>query len=649
MLATSKLFKQTPKDTSNELRTYVYNMIEEDVRRGWAEKDALVNHEQLLERGEKIRTMVAKNLKMDSFLHCEMDPEITWEKDCGEYNMKGVILQSRPGVYMTTNLYIPKNAAFPAPAILFVCGHANEAKGYPEYQSVCISLVRNGFIVLAQDPISQGERPEYYINGKETVDRSVFSHSYAGGQAIINGRPLASYFLHDSVRALDYLYALPEVDKSRIGITGNSGGGTQTSLMMLYERRLAAAAPATFITAILPYMLTDAPQDDEQNVCGIGGMGFDHDDIFLAFYPRPSMILCVTQDFFPIEGTKLTAERVKKYYETGGYPDLFRIAEDDTNHWYSPPLASAALDFFCKFLKGEKPAIPCHTKVLDVRPEDTFVTPTGSIFEFKPSAATLFTQQLEEFMQFKAKRLSLPQRQAAERAKNWLTERVEFSGRGKPSVSDITCYDQAITPGLEVKYYTWMKPTGMTGNAVVFLPAERKGIVPATWLITEEGTLNLPIFMNEVYRETNTGRAVIVADFSGAGALEQKYLNRYTHKDMLGTLYKMDWDLQHMGDSLAALRVYDLLCAFLAAEKFEGIQTAGAKILTLGRACLYGGMAALLCESAISINTLLPVSYEDMSSSRFYNPYLQIGFVLPGASEYFDLPQLQSWIDGGKV
>jgi hypothetical protein len=88
-----------------------------------------------------------------------------------------------------------------------------------------------------------------------------------------------------------------------IGVTGNSRGGTQASLVRLADPRVAAAAPATFIMNRETYQRTGQPQDAEQIWPGFTGAGFDHEDILLAMAPKPVCVLAVTSDFFPIEGT----------------------------------------------------------------------------------------------------------------------------------------------------------------------------------------------------------------------------------------------------------------------------------------------------------------------------------------------------------
>jgi len=77
-----------------------------------------------------------------------LQPEITGRIDRGAYSIENLIYQSMPEFYVTSSLYLPKEREARAPAVLFVCGHAETGKAYPHYQRVCADLAANGFVVL---------------------------------------------------------------------------------------------------------------------------------------------------------------------------------------------------------------------------------------------------------------------------------------------------------------------------------------------------------------------------------------------------------------------------------------------------------------------------------------------------------------------
>ncbi len=259
------------------------------------------------------------------------------------------------GVKITTNIYKPENIKGKAPAVFFLTGHHFDGKASEEYQKVETELVRAGFIVLAMDAIGKGERFTYYNKDKKDYDIEgcIFEHAYFGAKAVMTGKWLYNYFMRDMLVTLDYLYNMPDVDKDRIGVTGNSGGGTQTSYMMLMQdERLKAFAPATFITDYMTFYDTKNTQDDEQIVPGIIGAGFSYPDIIVAVAPKPVMLLGVNKDFFPIEGMTESYNKAMDIYEIFGKKENLKLAIDTSEHKYTVSLAKSVTKFFVQHLMG---------------------------------------------------------------------------------------------------------------------------------------------------------------------------------------------------------------------------------------------------------------------------------------------------------
>ena len=119
------------------------------------------------------------------------------------------------------------------------------------YQQPLLNLVKKGFIVLAIDPIGQGERLQYFdpVKGESTIGSSTLEHSYPSVQVFLIGKSVARYFIWDGIRGIDYLVSRKEVDPKRIGVHGLSGGGTQTAYISALDERVVASAPAGYITS----------------------------------------------------------------------------------------------------------------------------------------------------------------------------------------------------------------------------------------------------------------------------------------------------------------------------------------------------------------------------------------------------------------
>jgi hypothetical protein len=216
-----------------------------------------------------------------------LNPRVTGVIQREGYHVEKVIFESQPKHYVTALLFLPDvaqptwrgrpalasrghpglvlpghDASVPAevqgqdalattgvppfPGVIVPCGHAAEAKAYESYQTMGASLALNGMAALVFDPIDQGERSQ--LPAALPKLQGTTAHTTLGVGSILLGRATARFEIWDGMRAIDYLQSRPEVDPARIGCTGNSGGGTQTSYLMALDDRISVAAPSCYIT-----------------------------------------------------------------------------------------------------------------------------------------------------------------------------------------------------------------------------------------------------------------------------------------------------------------------------------------------------------------------------------------------------------------
>lgn len=281
-----------------------------------------------------------------------LNPVITGTLQRDDFRIEKVLIESQPGFHVPGNLYVP-NGSGPFPGILLPCGHSKNGKAYDSYQRAAILLAQNGFVVFCFDPIGQGERHQFLDGGGKAINEGSGEHQALGLAPILVGRSLASYFIWDGMRALDYLASRPEVDSERLGCTGNSGGGNLTAMLMALDDRIVAAAPGCFMTTTRRKNESPGPGDAEQNLFGQIRDGLDHPDFAIMRAPKPTLILSATRDYVPIEGAWENFRQAKRVYGKLGRPEAVELIEAPEKHGFTQSLREGALRFFSRWLKGE--------------------------------------------------------------------------------------------------------------------------------------------------------------------------------------------------------------------------------------------------------------------------------------------------------
>lgn len=263
------------------------------------------------------------------------------------YVIDNVIFESRPGFPVTANLYLPLSSDGPVPAVVGTCGHSTNGKAAGAYQSYAQGLARLGIACLVYDPIGQGERIQYADkNLKSTVGVGVLEHLHAGNQQFLVDEFFGNWRAWDGIRALDYLQTRPEIDPKRIGVTGNSGGGTMTTWLCGLDDRWAMAAPSCFVTTFRRNLENELPQDTEQCPPNVFPLGLDHSDFLAAMAPKPVIILAKEQDFFDVRGAEETYKRLRRLYKLLGAEDNVGLFIGPTGHGYSQENREAMYSWF---------------------------------------------------------------------------------------------------------------------------------------------------------------------------------------------------------------------------------------------------------------------------------------------------------------
>lgn len=329
------------------------------------------------------------------------------------FRYEKIIYESRPNFFVTAVLYLPVTEG-PYPGVLVPCGHSSNGKAAEAYQRACILLARHGIAAFCYDPIGQGERRHYLDesgvpNVSTTVEHTVFDVG-----AILTGTSIAQYRIWDGMRGIDYLQSRPDIIADKIGVTGNSGGGTLSSYIMALDKRVYAAAPSCYLTSWKRILETIGPQDGEQDIYGQIKNGLDHADYIHIRAPKPTLMLTATQDFFDIQGSWGTFREAKRIYTRLGMPERVSLVEADESHGFTVHLREGMVQWMQRWLlEVDRPVDEIDFAILT--DAELQCTPTGLVSAMEGSRSTL-DLNVERAEGLKAKRAAFWQEQGTEKA-----------------------------------------------------------------------------------------------------------------------------------------------------------------------------------------------------------------------------------------
>ncbi|MDX1984743.1 MAG: acetylxylan esterase [Bryobacteraceae bacterium] len=359
---------------------YLNGIAQQQLSQRRAEVAAITTKEAYELRKTRLRAAALKMIGPLAEPRTPLNARTTGKLDRADYVVEKVIYESRPRFFVTANLYLPKSAASPVPAVLHPVGHSTSAKNRAFYQRISIGLVKQGFAVLIYDPIGQGERRIFWDNdlGDSKAGGTTAEHSMVGWQSLLAGESVAQYRIWDGMRGIDYLQSRPEVDKDRIGVTGCSGGGTLTTYIAALDPRVKAAAPACYISSWEDQLNGTGPQDAEQQFPDQLLAGLNHSDWIGLAAPIPYLIVSTDQDFFPLEGARKSFEEMKRVY--GLYDASGKIGWFHEPGGHGVPLASreAIYTWMKNWLKGEAGAVK-EPEFETEHEEDLNATQTGQV------------------------------------------------------------------------------------------------------------------------------------------------------------------------------------------------------------------------------------------------------------------------------
>jgi dienelactone hydrolase len=550
--------------------------------------------------------------------------------DRPNYKVEKLVYESQPGLHVPANLYIPKNHKPPFPGVLFQMGHSLNGKAAESYQKCCQALAQLGYLVLAFDPMGQGERTYYPQPNGGVLTRlgsADDEHTRPGKQMLLVGDTATRMQAWDAVRSLDVLASHPLVDPKRLASTGQSGGGTLTMLLIAVDDRLASAAISCGNTenfATENFSSPGSVDDAEQDFINAGPVGFDRWDLVYPMAPKPMLIAVSGRDFFGtyspnyLNDGRAEFTRLKGIYRTLGKETALEWYETPLPHALSHDLRLQIYNFFEKTLKHSNTRITQEPPVQPEPDAQLYVGPTGNVVrDFQSKTPLSLARERAATLKRPAfvNPMDIPIPKMAT---------INVLGQARGESGTIEAVEVQVSQEVYLPGYIFKPRSEPTGVIIVLEPRGRN----ARW---KEGELYPKL--------AASGRLVAAFDIRGIGDLWPEvgrgnpfYTRRHAEEDSYA------WASLMLGRPLLHQRVSDILAIVEGVRKYtkEPILLAALDHLTVPAL-----FATMLSDSIWRLYTArgLP-SYASLLASEDYNePFANF---LPNILSMVDLPEIRT-------
>lgn len=554
-----------------------------------------------------------------------------------DYRVENVVYESRPGFPVTANLYIPNGPQQTGlPGVIGSCGHSPEGKAANNYQSFGGELARAGFVVLIFDPIHQGERRHFLGKDGQPQDAlygPTTGHNRMARWLELSGDNFGNWRAWDAIRSLDYLLTRPEVDPERVGMTGNSGGGTMTTWVWPLEERLRFAAPSCFVTRFLNNLENELPADAEQYPTGVFAEGLEMADFLIARAPDPILMLAQKYCFFDRRGFEESVNEVQAFYNVLGAGAKARAFMGNNIHGFYPDARHTMVRQFAEWAGNPVKKV---TTFVPVAAEELQVSKSGIIYhEQGKTFHELYRPELEKLEQ-KRKQVSAEKTLGTLRKLLTLPKEVE-----SPFYRILAPYTRltpffaryAVETEEGIRAILWKAK--VDEEYLRTLDVEKKVVL---YLPHQSTELEMPSLVGKGFKaQKDTGYYGV--DYRGIG--QSRYDEVADFFRVYGFEYMVNGHHLMFGESFLGKRVLDVLSTvnLLAEEGAKEISIHG-----VGMGALVGLLVTALdkrVKQLVYENGLL--AYGEFKK----DPYVEwpVSCIIHGSHRHLDLPDLYRILD----
>src|SRR6266404_1201535 len=359
---------------------------------------AISSRREWRQRAQEIREQILVSCGLWPMPHkAALQPRIFDRVERDGYTVEKVYFQTLPGFYLGGNLYRPLGRGNrPFPAILNPHGHWKEGRLADNQDGSiparCINFARQGMIAFSYDMV--GFNDTFFVDhGNVSAENFYARHRRLATNQICQlwNVSLMGLQTWNSIRALDFLESLPDVDHKRLACTGESGGGTQTYILGAIDERLAAQAPIVMVSHTMQGGCSC------ENAPGLR-VEYSNMEIAAAPSPRPQILVAATGDW-----TKMTltveGPSIAHIYDLLNSRDKFDFVRFDFGHNYNQTSREAVYGWFGKWLlHNPDPASLKETSCQKEPDTDLQVFPDGKLPE-DAMTREQFTESLRKLHQ----------------------------------------------------------------------------------------------------------------------------------------------------------------------------------------------------------------------------------------------------------
>jgi hypothetical protein len=278
-------------------------------------------------RADSIRQGVRRGMRLERLPKpCDLKPIRHSVRKGDGYTVENVAFESLPGFWVTGNLYLPDQSAGKIPGVACPHGHLADNRLLEQTQTRCAVLARMGCAVFAYDMIGYGESTQVPHRYSETLRLQTYN----------------------SMRVLDFLLSLGNVDETRLAVTGESGGGTQTFILACLDDRIDLAVPVVMVSA---HFYGGCMCESGMPIHRNGDHETNNVEIAAAIAPKPLLLVSDGKDWTS-RTPQVEFPHIQRIYDLCGAKTNVENAHfADEGHDYGPSKRQAMYAFVAKHFK----------------------------------------------------------------------------------------------------------------------------------------------------------------------------------------------------------------------------------------------------------------------------------------------------------